>query len=92
MSNLKDPQAGQDAITARCEGHLRPEEVEAFLREVRPIADTARRKEVEAFLTQMAGFSLPEEEGIDVNDLGEERLFGEYATFMETVRWARSLT
>jgi len=52
----------------------------------------AHEAKVHDFLTQMAGFSLPEEEGIDVDDIDEERLFGEYAAFMEMVRWARSLT
>lgn len=55
---------------------------------------------LEGFVRQMAGMSLPEEEYQDagctdvdeyVADLDDERLCGEYHTFMDMVRAARAL-
>lgn len=56
----------------------------------------ARCDAMEEFVRQMATMSLPEEEAagdVDeyINDLGEERLFGEYATLMDMVRAAREI-
>jgi len=77
-------------------GSIKPSEIEAFLVEVRGIADEAIQ--AHDFLNQMARFSLPEEECGEqdveeyISDLDDERLCGEYAAFMEMVRLARSLT
>lgn len=51
---------------------------------------------LDEFVRKLAGMSLPEEEteeDVDeyVGDLDEERLLGEYATFMEMVRSARQI-
>lgn len=51
---------------------------------------------MERFVRKMAGMSLPEEEAAgDVDeyiaDLDEERLYGEYSTFMDMVRSAREI-
>ena len=82
-------------------GSIKPSEIEAFLVEVRGIADEAiqaHEAKVHDFLNQMARFSLPEEECGEqdveeyISDLDDERLCGEYAAFMEMVRLARSLT
>ena len=59
-----------------------------------------RRDAIEEFVSQMATMSLPEEEFQDegfadvdeyVADLDDDRLCGEYATFMDMVRAAREV-
>ncbi len=63
--------------------------------------DLPRYEAIEALVRQMAGMSLPEEEfrgagcaDVDeyVADLDDERLCGEYDTFMDMVRAARSIS
>lgn len=62
---------------------------------------TPRYSALEAFVDKMARFTTPEDEIADagtgqpvdefVADLDDERLWGEYATFMEMVRLARAI-
>lgn len=56
----------------------------------------ARSDAMESFVRQMAAMSLPEDETAGdveehIADLDEERLSGEYATFMDMVRSAREI-
>lgn len=62
--------------------------------------DPKRHEAFDGFVRQMAGMSLPEEECRDagyaevgdyIADLDDERLCGEYDTFMDMVRNAREL-
>lgn len=59
-------------------------------------ADKARCDAIQQFVRQMAAMSLPEDETTGdleefIADLDEERLFGEYHTFMDMVRSAREI-
>lgn len=59
-------------------------------------ADGKRLDALQQFVRQMAAMSLPEDEttgDLDefIADLDEERLFGEYHTFMDMVRSAREI-
>jgi hypothetical protein len=59
-------------------------------------ADKTRCDAMQQFVRQMAAMSLPEEETTGdleeyLADLDEERLFGEYHTFMDMVRSAREI-
>ncbi len=59
-------------------------------------ADKKRCDAMQQFVLQMAAMSLPEEEAAGdldeyIADLDEERLFGEYHTFMDMVRSARAI-
>jgi hypothetical protein len=60
------------------------------------ITEMKRRAAMQEFVQQMAAMSLPEDEttgDLDefIADLDEERLFGEYHTFMDMVRSAREI-
>ncbi|MBP0440451.1 hypothetical protein [Tianweitania sediminis] len=60
------------------------------------VADRKRCDAMQEFVRQIATVSLPEEEttgDLDefIADLDEERLFGEYHTFMDVVRSAREI-
>jgi hypothetical protein len=59
-------------------------------------ADKTGCDAIQQFVLQMAAMSLPEEETAGdleefIADLDEERLFGEYHTFMDMVRSARAI-
>lgn len=58
--------------------------------------DPKRHDAMQEFVDQMAAMSLPEEETTGdveeyIADLDEERLYGEYHTFMDMVRSAREI-